>query len=189
MFVVNADNIKPNAEYQVNDDVDRVKIIAGIVRKYFLDPCVRRKAEEIIREGGCGQNQLCQINAIFEWVKNNIDYLEDGFMVDTYKTPCEILKSRFADCDDYTILLDSLLTSIGFPVGARIISLDRNKPFHHIYALVVYPKSAEIEVDEITNKVRVRRGKVIPLDPSVRGFKVGDELPYAKKRDFLFIFE
>jgi len=189
MLYVDADKVVTNKEYRVYSDEDKIKLIAAIVRKHFLDPCVRRKAEEIIRNAGCGTNQWCQIEAIYNWVKENIQYLEDGYMVDTYKTPCEIMKSGFGDCDDYTILLDSLLASIGFPVGARIISLKRNRPFHHIYALVVYPKNTQIVIKPISKKVELLGGRAIPLDPTVRGFKAGDELPWAKKRDFIFVFD
>jgi len=189
MYVIDADKIEKNKEYKVKNDVDRVKIIAAIVRKYFLEPCVRRKAEEIIKQAGCGRDQWCQIESIFNWVRDNIEYLEDGYMVDTYKTPCETIASGFGDCDDMTILLDSLLASIGFPVGARIIAMKRDAPFHHIYSLVVYPKKAQIVIDEWTGKAKVLGGKVIPLDASVKGFRAGDELPWARKRDFLFVFD
>lgn len=185
-YEVEVDNIKPG-EYEVNSDVDRVKLIASIVRKYVTNPCVRKKAEEIVREYNCGTNQMCQIKAIFDYVKKNVQYLEDIYMIDTYKDPCSILKSGFGDCDDFTILLDSLLASIGFPVGIRIIKQRKESPFHHIYAIVIYPKDAIIDIEG--EKIKIIGGKAIPLDPTVKGFKVGDELPYVEKRDFLLVFE
>ena len=40
------------------------------------------------------------------------------------------------DCDDYTILLTSLLSSIGYNVGFRAASYTPNKVLGHVYGLV-----------------------------------------------------
>ena len=185
-YEVDVEKIR-SGEYEVRSDVDRIKLIASIVRKYVTNPCVRKKAEDIVREYNCGKDQKCQIRAVFDYVKKNVSYLEDIYMIDTYKDPCTTLKTGFGDCDDFTILLDSLLASIGFPVGARIIKQNKAFPFHHIYAIVIYPKDTLVEV--VNGKVKLVGGKAIPLDPTVKGFRAGDELPYVEKRDFLFLFD
>lgn len=77
------------------------------------------------------------------------------------------------NCDDMTILTDAMLASVGFPIGARIITTNPERGFHHIYSLV---------------GVKTREGtKWIPLDAVNKSNNVGDEPRWAKKRDFLFV--
>jgi|GEM_PF-3798434 len=77
------------------------------------------------------------------------------------------------NCDDMTILTDSMLASIGFPIGCRIITMHPEKGFHHIYSLV---------------GVKTREGmKWLPLDAVNKSNGVGDEPKWVKKRDFLFV--
>ena len=106
---------------------------------------------KIIKTKFKGIKEVCDIT-----VKDNHNFvLDNGMLV--------------KNCDDFTILLDSLLASIGYPVGARIITASPDKGFHHIYSLV---------------KVK---GRWIPLDPTNKRFKIGQEPRYYKKKDFQFI--
>ena len=109
------------------------------------------KASYIVDMKYNGTKEVCDIT-----VKDNHNFvLDNGMLV--------------KNCDDFTILLDSFLASIGYPVGARIITASPDKGFHHIYSLV---------------KVK---GRWIPLDPTNKRFKIGQEPRYYKKRDFQFI--
>jgi len=101
-----------------------------------------------------GIKETCDIT-----VKDNHNFvLDNGILV--------------KNCDDFVILLNSLLASIGYPVGARIVSTSPDRPFHHIYSLVYSKKKGWIA-----------------LDASEKKNKIGEEPKYAKKKDFIFIFE
>lgn len=177
-------DMKLKGIYPVNSDLDRIQIIAGIVGDGAKSPRIRQLAAKILRDTGVFGDmanpdyEWKELNAIFNWVKNNISYSGDVRCIDSYHTPERIIDLGIGDCDDFTILIDSLLSSIGWRTGARIVSDSVDKPFHHIYALAVYPKNAPIE-----------KAKLVPLDATIKSFKVGDEVPYAKKKDFLFLCE
>ena len=164
--------MKLRGVYEVSSDEDRLQIIADLVEEGSQDPVIRETAINILKAYNVpGKDELGEIKAIFDWVQKNIRYTKDITGRDTYHTARRILELGIADCDDFTILLNSFLASIGYEVGARIISSKPDKPFHHIYSLVKL------------------KGKWIPLDPTNKSFKVGQEYKYAKKKDFQFIFE
>jgi hypothetical protein len=74
------------------------------------------------------------IEAVFRYVENNIEYRQDPTHYDYYMGAGRIINSRAGDCDDMTILLCSMLDTVGYMTGARVISPDGKS--WHIYALV-----------------------------------------------------
>lgn len=161
-------------EFPIESDEDRVKLIANLVEESSQDPVIRKLSLDILRENGVREkDSFGEIKAIFNWVKKNIQYRGDVFCRDSYHTSKRIIELQSGDCDDMTILTDSMLASIGFPIGARIITTNPNKGFHHIYSLV---------------GVKTREGmKWLPLDAVDKSNDVGDEPKWVKKRDFLFV--
>ena len=168
-------------------DLDRQKVLADLVVKYSAHPQIRELAAKLVRN--CPDyNSRCELERIYNFVKNNIRYTEDVAYIDSYHSPLKILELGIADCDDFTILIDSLLAAIGWTVGARIISTEKNKPYHHIYSIVVFPKSCPIQFKN--NKAYLPdKCMLIPLDASVKSLKCCQEVKHAKERNFLFIPE
>lgn len=164
-------------EYDVHSDEDRVKLIANLVEEGSQSPEIRKLTLGLLRKTGVAEkDSFGEINAIFNWVKRNIQYRGDIFCRDTFHKAERIIELRAGDCDDHTILLDSMLGSIGFPIGARIVSSRSDKPYHHIYALVGVKDS------------RFKSGLGwMPLDSTDKGYKVGQEPRWAKKKDYMFI--
>lgn len=170
---------------KVYSDLDRIKIIADLVSKGSYSPRIKSLANDILNSYGViggmedmnrPEFQKKELEAIFTWVRDNITYRNDPYGTDAYHTAERILDLGYGDCDDMTILLDSLLSSVGWKTGCRIVSSHPDKPFHHIYSIVVFPKYANIN-----------NGSLIPMDPTIKYFKVGDQVKFAKKRDFLFL--
>ena len=169
----------------VYTDEDRIRVIADLVYEGSISPVVRSLTHRILNEAGVygGMEDMAkpgyqfkELEAVFNWVRDNITYRNDPYGTDAFHTAERILEMGSADCDDMTILLDSMLASVGWRVGARIVASDVNRPFHHIYSLAVFPKSSEL-----------KRARLVPMDPTVKYFRVGDQVPFAKKRDFLFL--
>jgi len=73
------------------------------------------------------------INAVFSYVKNNIEYRQDPTGYDYYMGAGRIINSKAGDCDDLTIIICAMLDSIGYRTGARVISPDGHQ--WHIYSL------------------------------------------------------
>lgn len=161
-------------EFPIESDEDRVKLIANLVEEGSQSPIIRQLSLDILRKNRVREkDSLGEIKAIFDWVKKNIQYRGDVFCRDSYHHPERIIELEAGDCDDMCLLLDSMLASIGFSIGCRIITMNPNKGFHHIYSLV---------------GVKTHEGmKWLPLDAVDKSNGVGDEPRWVKKRDFLFV--
>lgn len=56
-----------------------------------------------------------EVEAIYNWVDENIRFVRDVRDIETLATPEKTLEFKQGDCDDQAILLASLLESIGHP--------------------------------------------------------------------------
>lgn len=74
-----------------------------------------------------------EIASLHRYVRDNIRYVKDINGVETLHTPEKILELKQGDCDDKSILLASLLESIGHP--ARIVAIGIS-PFAYCHVLV-----------------------------------------------------
>jgi len=81
-----------------------------------------------------GASETAPIEALFRYVKNNIEYRQDPADYDYYRSAGRVIAAGFGDCDCMTILTNSLLSSIGYTTGARVISSDGQG--WHIYSIV-----------------------------------------------------
>jgi hypothetical protein len=78
------------------------------------------------------------------------------------------------DCDDAVICLCSLLGSVGFRCGAKIIS-ENGSEFGHTYGVVELPRYVS------------GPKYIVPLDATEFGFNPGDEPPpAARKREAIY---
>lgn len=156
--------------YTVNTDEDRLKLIASIIEKGSIDPDIRQLTLRILEDYGAPEKDgAAEVAAVFDWVKGNIAYRGDPICRDGYHSPKRIVELAAGDCDDHTILLASMLGSVGFPIGAKIVSAEPDMPFHHIYAIV-----------------NVRSIGWLALDSTNKAYRVGEEPRYAKARSFAF---
>jgi transglutaminase-like putative cysteine protease len=155
-------------EYSVYSDEDRIQMIANLIEEGSKSPFIRELALKIVKDVP-EKAWLQEAKAIFEWVKENIKYRRDVFCKDSYHTAERIVELGSGDCDDMVILMNSLLCSIGFRTGARIISSRPDRGFHHIYSLVEIPGDGWYA-----------------LDATDKSHAFGEEPVWVKKRDFVF---
>lgn len=114
------------------------------------------------------QDDICEIERIWDFVVLNLRYVYDTTGIDVFCTLQESLIAGGADCDDLTIAFATLLGSIGFHVVGRVISLpDDPKAWAHIFAVVGVPKD--------------NPRKWIALDASVQGATPGWVYPHIAK--------
>ena len=80
-------------------------------------PEVKTHAERIVR-GVNNENKQELVLRLFGWVTRNVEYRSDPRAVfgpgDYIKPPMQTIGSRAGDCDDTSVLLASLLESVGF---------------------------------------------------------------------------
>jgi hypothetical protein len=86
------------------------------------------KCQPIVRDTACriaqrcaSQDFLCEIECVFRWVRDNIRYIRDVNDVETVHFADQIMAQRWGDCDDASVLLASMLESIG--CSTRFVSV------------------------------------------------------------------
>lgn len=94
-----------------------------------LDPSVRELASSLAKKYP-GEYNIYQVCAIFDHIKENIQYVSDPRGTDQWSAPGETLKIGAGDCDDYAILLASMIESIG---GTTRIYMTDTHAFATVY--------------------------------------------------------
>lgn len=125
------------------DDAIRrtLQIMAEIINSSAINYYVRRWAEKII-EGIPKGDDLGKVNALFWFLHKHTRYVRDPQGIEFIKTPLvplqliEVGEIPYLDCDCLTVLILSLLKSIGFPVALRAISATPDRRFRHVYGMV-----------------------------------------------------
>jgi len=115
----------------------------------------------------CGhRDRLCEVTQIWNFIVLNIRYCQDVRQRDTYATLQASLEAGAEDCDGFTVAFAALLGAVGYPVKARVMSID-GRVWDHIYPIVGI------------------KGRWIPLDATELGKQIGWEFPRAaRKVDF-----
>lgn len=184
--LVDYGNVKKPHEYDFKTDKERIDFLADMVEKGSQDEVIYGFTRKLLNGQVPNKNyqskvksydNLGEIKRLFEWCQDddNITYRNHIMCRDSYQHAIRTLELGSADCDQVTVLLCSMLASIGYPVAFRIISSSPLKSYHHIYALVGMPKS--------------NPSKWIPLDATEKQFAFGQQHQYAKKKDYKIHFD
>ena len=109
-----------------------------------------------------------QARKLFEFVRDEIQYVYDPRGLDAIQSPEVTLKLRAGDCEDQAILLSSLLAAIGFEAALIFADTDNNGVPDHVYSAVHLP-----DAPEYTKPFKREKGKDgknlydwVPLDPA-----------------------
>ena len=111
---------------------ETLQFMRKLIREGRKHPDVRAKALELVRPFQ-QKNYRREINALFDFVKNNIRYVRDTRGVELLHQPDKLLQIEQGDCDDKVILLCSLLESIGHPTRIEAIAHVNPEKFGHVY--------------------------------------------------------
>lgn len=109
-----------------------VREMENFVEQGLRSPIVRSTALRILRSVPA-KNQEAEVQAIFQWVKDNIRFVMDPYKKEMLHHPDRILELKAGDCDDIAILLSALLRSVGYPTRFKVISKKWTGEFHHVY--------------------------------------------------------
>lgn len=118
-----------------------LNIMKTIINESSQNYYVRRWAEKMV--AGTDNCPYEKMNAIFDFLANNTQYIKDTHNFELLKTPIvslqllEIDETPQLDCDCYVILSLSLLKSIGIPVAIKAIATKSDKRFDHVYGLAL----------------------------------------------------
>lgn len=130
--------------------MDRMRqIILLSIRNYQ----VRLWAEKLI---DFATDDYDKVEGIYNFIVNNCRYVQDPVGLEMLKTPIVSLQqisiggSPALDCDDATILIGSLIMSIGIPYALRAVSFDTD--FSHVYGLAYVKDRSWMPVDFVVGK-------------------------------------
>jgi len=82
------------------------------------------------------KDDIAEVNAIFEYVRDSIRYTRDVYGIETLADPVTTLIRRVGDCDDKTTLFCALCEAVGYPTRLVMAGYFGSKDFQHIYAQV-----------------------------------------------------
>jgi len=116
-----------------------LKIMREQVRRWKVDPNIRRLALSIVEQAG-QKDYRKEIKLLHAWVRDRIRYVRDINGVETLHTPPRILEQGQGDCDDKSILLAVFLESIGHPTRFVAVGF---QPFRycHVYVETLFGKN------------------------------------------------
>ncbi len=111
-FVIVVDNIMGNVVQIYETASPSVAAEPYLNEIVFEDANLRRKSVSIVSECESG-NKECQVNEIYKHVVKNYNYYSDPRKEEFIQSPYETIDIGGGDCEDLTILLNSLLENIG----------------------------------------------------------------------------
>ena len=138
---------------------------------------VRRRAEQLIREGGVKErDERGEIVALAKFVRDHFHYVHDPRGLEYTKSPEVIDKEISAynefigDCDDASGYLAALLRAIGYRVRLAIIANPQNpkQNFTHIFNQVFLS----------------RENKWVTLDMTAKGKPLGWTAPNSRMQTY-----
>lgn len=110
-----------------------LNIMSRIVRHYKRYAPLRQLALNLIRELPGDKNFRGQAERLQNYVRRHVQYVRDVAGVETVQTPLRTLDNRAGDCDDQSVLLATLLESIGHPTRFVAIKTNPLGPFVHVF--------------------------------------------------------
>lgn len=155
--------------HEVRSLDERVKHIIKMIQKGRHDPRVRSLTVQIIsrRCGGTWctpeKDWKAEATAVFEELrKRYYRYVRDTYGTDLFQHPRRTLEFGGGDCDDASILVASMLGSIGFRCWLRVIQTVEASDWNHIYVVAEIP-----ETGGAAGREGGGRAMKMPLDLSV----------------------
>ena len=119
--------------------VQKMNQLANLIKNGRIDPLIRDTALKVIKRLA-ERDELSEAKALFSFVRDRIRYVRDPYGEDIFEDAKFTLSRRSGDCDATTVLLGSLLQSIGFPYRIKVVSKDGRR-WTHVFGEVGLPKS------------------------------------------------
>jgi transglutaminase-like putative cysteine protease len=113
--------------------VTTLKVMRDLVRASLREPAQRVRESALGMTGSGGW--MAQIRDIQHWVQDHIRYIQDPYDdsggVELVQTPQKTLDYGAGDCDDQSVLIAALLSSLGHP--SRFIAVGfQGQPLSHV---------------------------------------------------------
>lgn len=149
--------------------------IEELSQKYSIMPSVRAFALSLMPRTMVNDDQLAQLNAISQFVVNDMMYVRDPVGVEYFIAVPKMLQEYaqtgkiFADCDDHVLMFNSLMKSVGFNVRAVAINIGTTGYHDHVFSeFMIDGKTHDFDGCKKTNPFERKTGDrlaVVPLVP------------------------
>jgi len=167
------EQISEMVHFKPNNDSARI-IDESSIRNMFMpsDATIKETSNLITNlacEGQTRQLRVCQAKALFYFVRDNFDYVNDPKTSEYLASPLQTLFTRSGDCDDLTTLLANLESAIG--LNTRLVFIP-----NHVYLQIQLPEALKSYKQE---------GDWVSLDPTCKNCNFGQvtyEVEKANKR-------
>lgn len=83
------------------------------------------------------KDELSEVRALFEFVRDSVRYTRDVNGVETVANPAITLHRKVGDCDDKTTLFATLAEAIGYPTRLVMAGYFDSPDFEHVYCQVL----------------------------------------------------
>jgi hypothetical protein len=133
------------------------------------DEVIKNIADRVVVRAECGGNKVCYAKALYYFVKENIEYVNDPPR-EYVKSSRETLLNGAGDCDDHSVLLANLLQAIG--IKTRFVFIPR-----HVYVEAYLPEALS----------RYRDNGWVAMDATCQYCEFGDINYKSKKEDRQYI--
>lgn len=146
-----------------------LRAMSRLAQRGANDPVVIEAAQNAVR-GTPERDDDADFVAVLREVRHRMRYTHDPLGSEVVKDPAYVIgqTNGFAsypepmDCDDASVLTASMLGALGYQTEFVTVAADRARPdeWSHVYV-----------------RVRKNNGQWVALDPIVRGFRAGQEVP------------
>ena len=109
-----------------------LKLMRGLVRRYKTAASIRTLSQ-ILTRNLPDKNYTREADVIFKFVRDKVRYVRDVNGVETIQTPIQTIKLGSGDCDDKSLLVATMLESIGHPTRFIAVGLNGGG-FSHVFA-------------------------------------------------------
>ncbi len=122
---------------------DEQKALGGILRlikEGREDPRIYEVTRQVISQSGTRFGyDIDELEALYQFIQGRVRYVRDPYGKDTYQGAVDTLdKFKTGDCEDLTILLASMVLTVGYPVALKLASIG-GEIWDHIYPLAGMP--------------------------------------------------
>jgi len=122
-----------------------IAIMRQLVKQYKINQDIRQAAVCAIFMTP-EKDQLSEVTAIFDYVRDNIRYVRDIAGVETIATPDKTLLCRVGDCDDQSVLCAAMFESVGYITRFVVAGYHYTGHLEHVY-LQVFADGSWLDCD------------------------------------------
>jgi hypothetical protein len=151
------DNLKIIANRTIPKGSDNIKVLKkdgntqDIVNAILLADSLSAPYTKDFAPSLKGRNIHETSKKIFDFVLNNIRYVEDPFGLQDAKSPAQTWTDGFADCKSMSIFTASILNNLHIPYSFRFASYGMTPRWTHVY-VIAHSTAGDIIIDPVYKK-------------------------------------